>query len=183
MLQETITLISAIAALLAAAGSVWAARAAHRSAVSALEAARHAEKVDRRGLLRDVSATAHRIVAECLQIGSLIEELKSEYRILATSSGQSGSSREKLLIQRAEAKQKELWALHEEARKLIEERAQLHKASEEELTQSLSKFDGYFVQVLRIKDSLEREVAAAAGDNRIQREGRIKGLNQRIARP
>jgi hypothetical protein len=183
MLQEAITLISAIAGVLAAAGSLWAARAAHRSAVTAQEATRHAEEVDRRGLLRDLSTTAHRVVAECLQIGSLIEELKTEYRMLATSSGQSGSSREKLLIQRAEAKQKEVWSLHEEARKLIEERARLHNASEEELTQSLSKLDGYLVQVLRIKDSLEREVAAAAGDNRIQREGRIKGLNQRTAKP
>jgi hypothetical protein len=53
MLQEIITLIPAIAALMAVAGCVWAARAAHRSAVSAQEAARHAEKIERRGLLRD----------------------------------------------------------------------------------------------------------------------------------
>jgi hypothetical protein len=178
MLQETITLVPVIAALVAAAGGVWAARAAHRSAVTAQEAARHAENVDRRGLLRDLTTTAHRVVAESLQIGSLIEELKTEYRMLATSSGQSGSSREKLLIQRAEAKQKEVCLLQAEARKLIEERAQLRIASEEDLTQSLSKVDGYLVQVLRIKDSLEREVAATAGDNRIHREHRIKALYQ-----
>jgi hypothetical protein len=179
MLQETIILISAIAGLMAAAGGVWAARAAHRSALTAQEAARHAEKVDRRGLLRDLITTAHRLVAESLQIGSLIEELKTEYRILATFSGQSGGSREKLLIQRAESKQKEVFPLQEEAQKLIEERAQLLNASEEDLTQALSKFDGYLVQTLRAKDSLAREVAAAAGDNRIHREGRIKAFNQR----
>jgi hypothetical protein len=177
MLQETITLIPAIAGLAAAAGGVWAARAAHRSAVTAQEAARHAEKVDRRGLLRDLSTAVHRVVDESLQIGSLIQELKTEYRMLATSSGQSGSSREKLLIQRAEAKQKEIYPLQEEALKLIEERAQLRDASEEDLTQSLSKFDGYLVQVLRIKDGLEREVTAAAGDNRIHRERRIKAIH------
>src|SRR5258705_10555829 len=86
MLQETLTLIPAIAGLAAAAGGVWAARAAHRSAVTAQEAARHAEKVDRRGLLRDLSTTVHRVVDESLQIGSLIQELKTEYRMLATSS-------------------------------------------------------------------------------------------------
>jgi hypothetical protein len=112
-------------------------------------------------------------------MGSLIEELTTEYRILATLSGQSGGSREKLLIQRAEAKQKEICPLQEEAQKLLEERAQLLNASEEELTQALSKFDGYLIQVLRTKDSLGRELAAVAGDNRIHREGRIKGLNQR----
>ena len=178
MLQETVTLIPAIAGLVAAAGGVWAARAAHRSAITAQEAARWAEKVDRRGLLRDLSSTAHRIVDESLQIGLLIEELKTEYRMLATSSGQSGSSREKLLIQRAEAKQKEVCPLQEEAQKLIEERTQLRNVSEEDLTQLLSKFDGDLVHVLRIRESLEKEVVAAAGDNRIHRERRIKGLHQ-----
>lgn|ERR671922_1690150 len=178
-LQEIIALIPAIAALMAVAGSVWAARAAHRSAVSAQEAARHVEKVDRRGLLRDLTTTAHRLVAESLQMGSLIEELTTEYRILGTLSGQSGGSREKLLIQRAEAKQKEVYPLQEEAQKLLEERVQLLNASEEDLTQALSKFDGYLIQVLRTKDSLGRELAAVAGDNRIHREGRIKGLSRR----
>jgi hypothetical protein len=178
MLQETIILIPAIAGLVAAAGGVWAARAAQRSAINAQEAARHAEKVDRRGLLRDLSMTAHRLVAESLQIGSLIEELKTEYRMLASSSGESGSSREKLLIQRVEDQQKEISPLQEEARKLIEARAQLLPASEDDLTQLLSKFDGYLVQVLRIKDSLDRELAATAGDNRIHRERRIKALHR-----
>jgi replicative DNA helicase len=103
MLQEIITLIPAIAGLMAVAGGVWAAHAAHRSAVTAQEAARHAEIVDRRGLLRDLTTTAHRVVAESVQIASLIEELKTEHRVLAAFSGQSGGSREKLLIQRAEA--------------------------------------------------------------------------------
>ena len=178
MLQETLILIPAIAGFVAAAGGVWAARAAHRSAVSAQEAARHAEKVDRRGLLRDLNMTAHRVVAESLQIGSLIEELKTEYRMLATSSGESGSSREKLLIQRVEAQQKEISPLQEEARNLIEARAQLGAAPEEDLTQLLSKLDGYLVQVLRIKDSLDRELAATAGDNRIHRERRIRALHR-----
>ena len=180
MSQETITLIAAIAGLVAAAGGLWAARAAHRSAVAAQEAARQAEKVDRRGLLRDLITTAHRLVAESLQVGSLIEELKTEYRTLATFSGQSGGSREKFLIQRAKLKEKEVFPLQEEAQKLIEERAQLLHASDEELTEALSKFDGYLVQILGVKDGLEREVIAVAGDNRVQRESRIKGLNLRM---
>jgi phage-related tail protein len=110
----------------------------------------------------------------------MIQELKAEYRILAAFSGQSGGSREKLLIQRAESKQKEIRALQEEQ---IQERARLLDASEEDFTQALSKFDGYLVQVLRIKDSLEREIASVAGNNRIYREGRIKGLNQRLQKP
>lgn len=171
-----------MAALIAAAGGLWAARASHRSAITAHEAARHAESIDRRGLLRDLVTTCHRLVAESIQTGSLIEELKAEYRILATFSGQSGGSREKLLVQRAEARQKEILVLQEDAQKRIEQRAQLLNASEEDFIQALSKFDGYLVQVLRIKDSLERELASVAGNNRIYREGRIKGLNQRVSK-
>ena len=130
---------------MAAGGGLWAARAAHRSAVTAEKAARYAENVDRRGLLRDLVSTCHRLIAESTQIGSLIEELKTEYRVLATFSGQSGGSREKLLIQRAESKQKEVFVLQEETQKLIEERAQLLNASEEDFTQALSKFDGYLI--------------------------------------
>ena len=83
MSQEIITLISAIGGLIAAAGGLWAAQAAHRSAVAAQEAATHTEKVERRGALRDLIVTAHRVVAESLQVGSLIEELKTEYETLA----------------------------------------------------------------------------------------------------
>ena len=181
-LQETIILISGIAALVAAAASVWAARAAHQSAMNALESARHTEKLDRRGILRDLITTCHRLIAASGQIVSVIEELKAEYRILATFSGQSGSSREKFLIQRAESNQKEILVLQEEAQKQIEERGRLLSASEEDFTHALNKFDGYLVQVLRIKDSLERELASVTGNNRIYREGRIKGMNQRVSK-
>src|SRR5262245_16361464 len=180
MSQEIITLISAIAGLVAAAGGLWAARAAHRSAISAQEAARHAEQVDRRGLLRDLITAAHRVIAESIRVASLIEELKIEYRTLPMFSGQSGGSREKLLIHQAESKQKEVFPMKEEAQKLIEERAYLLNASEDDFMQALNKFDGYLVQTLQVKDSLEREVAAVAGDNRIHRDSRIKGFNQRM---
>src|SRR5262249_4866936 len=139
-----------------AAGALWAARAAHRSAISAHEAARQTEKVDRR------------------------EELKTEYRMLASSSGQSGGSREKLHILRIESKQKEIFALQEEAQQQIRERGQLLNASEEDFMQALSKFDGYVVQALQVKSNLEREIASVAGKNRIYREGRIKAANQRV---
>jgi hypothetical protein len=179
--QDIFVLLAALAAL-AAAGSLWAARAAHRSALAAEEAARHAHSVDRRAILRDLITNCHRLIVESVQIGSLIEQLKVEYRILATLSGESGGSREKFLIQRAESRHKEIGAFQEEARQCIRERAQLLNASEEDFTAALSKFDGYLVRVLGIKDSLERELASVAGNNRIYREGRIKGMNQRLQR-
>jgi hypothetical protein len=178
--EDIIALLSAIFALTAATGGLWAARAAHRSAVIAQEAARHAQSIDRRGILRDLITSCHRLIAESVQISSLIEELKAEYRILASFSGESGGSREKFMIQRAESKQREISAMQEEAQQRIQERAQLLNASDEDFTEALSKFDGYLVRVLRTKDSLERELASVAGNNRIYREGRIKKLHQRL---
>jgi hypothetical protein len=42
----------------------------------------------------------------------------------------------------------------------------------------LLKFDGYLVQVLRVKEGLQRELATTAGDNRIHRERRLRVLQQ-----
>jgi hypothetical protein len=175
MLLETVTLIAAVTGLVAVAGAAWAARAAYRSALAAQEAVRQAERIDRRGLLRDLNNTAHRVVVESFQIGSLVEDLKTEFRLLAASSGQAGGSREKLLIQRAEVKKKEVATLQDEAKKVINNRAHpAGDASEEDLTLTLNNLDGYLIQVLRIKNGLERELAATVGDNRIHGERRIK---------
>jgi hypothetical protein len=110
-------------------------------------------------------------------MGLLAEDLKAEYRVLASFSGQTGGSRERLLIQRAELTQKELSSLRDEAQNLVEQRTRLFNASEEELTQALLKFDGFLVQVLRIKDTVEREIAAVAGDNRLHRGRHLKALS------
>jgi hypothetical protein len=179
MLLETVTLIAAVTGPVAVAGAAWAARAAHRSALAAQEAVRQAKRIDRRGLLRDLNNTAHRVVVECLQIGSLVEDLKTEFRLLAASSGQTGGSREKLLIQRAETKQKEVFIFQDEAKNVIDERARTAgDASEEDLALTLNKLDGYLIQVLRIKNGLERELISTTGDNRIHGERRIKAFHK-----
>lgn len=177
MLQESLALIAAITGLAAVAAAAWAARAACRSALAAQEAIKQAERIDRRGLLRDLNNTAHRVVVESLQISALVEDLKTEFRLLAASSGQAGGSREKLLIQRAEVKQKEVATLQDEAKKVIDNRAHpAGDASDEDLTLALNRLDGYLMQVMRIKNGLERELAATIGDNRIHGERRIKAF-------
>jgi hypothetical protein len=176
MLSETATLILAFIALLATASCLWASWAAYQSVITVKAIVRRAEKLEQRGLLRELTVTAHRIIAESSQMELLLEDLKAEYRSLATFSGQSGGSRERLLVQRAELKHREIFPLHEQAQKFLQTRSQLLDEGEEELTQALTKFDGILVQVLRIKDSVEREIAAVAGDNRIHRGRRIKAL-------
>jgi hypothetical protein len=113
-------------------------------------------------------------------VGSLIEELKTEYGTLATSSGQSGGSREKSFIRRAESKQKEVAPLQEEAQKLIQERAQLLNFSAEELDPGTQQVRRLSHSGTQGKKTLEREVASVASDNRIHHESRMKTLNQRV---
>ena len=173
-MQELLPLIVAIAALASAVASVWAAGAAYRSAVHSRESAQLAERSQRRSLIRDLCISANRILSEVLEIVKLVEELKTEYRILANASGQAGSSRERLLIQRAEAKQKEISHLLQEASEVIEGRARMEQTSEEDLTELLSRFDRHVIQIVRAKEQLGREYAAAAGDNRLFRERRVK---------
>lgn len=178
MSQETISLISAIAGLIAAIGGLWAARAAQRSAVTAQEAARHVQSVERRGVLRDLIAAAHGVIAESIQVNSLVEEVGSEIRTLAIYTGNLGGSSEKLVIEKAETKRSEILPLQEEAQKLVEGHALLTDASEEDLTQALIKFEGYVVRVRRVKDDLEREVVQLTSQNRVHYENRINALNR-----
>ena len=177
--QEIIGAMFAVAALLAAGAGLWAARAAHYAALAAREAAQRAEKLDRRTVLREYIATCHRVIDEAVQAGPIIEELKAEYRMLASWSGQSGSSRERLLIQQAQNKQKEIVSIHEDAQRQLEQRRQLTEASEENFTTALTAMDGYLIRIMGLKDGLQRELAAVAGSNRFNREGRSKSLNQR----
>ena len=118
--------------------------------------------------------SAHRVLSEAVEIGKLIEELKTEHRTLAYASGQAGSSREKLLIQRADAKYKEVSQLEEEASELLEGRVRMGSASDQELTELLSRLDRHVVHIVRIKEQLEREFTAATGETRMFRERRMK---------
>jgi hypothetical protein len=178
-MQEIVGLIFAAVALLAAAAGLWAARAAHYAALAAREAAQRAEKLDRRTILREYIVTCHRVIEETVQTGPIIEDLKAEYRMIASWSGQSGSSREKLLIQQAENKQKEIVSIQEDVQRQLEQRGQLTEASEDNFIAALTTVDRYLIRMMRLKDGLQRELASIAGSNRFNREGRSKALNQR----
>ncbi len=179
MPSDPVSIIAAVAGAIAAAGGLWAARAAQISASSAQQALSRAENAERRQLLKQLLADAHGVVAESSRVASLVEEVKSEYRTLAVFTGNTGGSRETLYVARADAKLSDVLSPQEEAKKLIEEQASLRDASEEDLTQASSKFQGHLVHVRRLREELEREQSAIAAQNQLYRENRINSRSGR----
>jgi len=173
MPSDVASIISAVAAVIAAAGGLWAARAAHISAATAQQAAKRAENAGRRQLLKTLLADAHGVVEESSRVKSLVNDVKSEYRTHAVFTGNTGGSREKLFVDRADAKLTEVAPMLEQAKKFIENQAALRNASEEDLTGASSKFQGLHTHVRRIREELEREQSFIAVQNQLHRENRL----------
>jgi len=174
MEQSTLTVIAVVTGFIGAVGGLFAAAAAFRSAGSAKEAVKHARDVERRGLVRDVTRAAHNVVAETMRVDDFGNKLKQAYQTLAIFSGQAGGSRPKLYITDVEEKQKAILPLQQEARKLIDEGEAYRSLAEEELTEVLTKMDGYLVQVRRVKEKFEHDLESVERDNKIFREKAIK---------
>lgn len=173
MPSDPASIISAIAGAIAAAGGLWAARAAHISAATAQQAATRAENAERRQLLNTLLADAHGVIEESSRVESLVNDVESEYRTLAVFTGNTGGSREKLYVDRTDAKLTEVAPMLEQAKQFIENQAALRNASEEDLTEASSKFQGLHVHVRRMREELEREQFSIAAQNQLHRENRL----------
>lgn len=173
--QNTLTVIAAVTGLVSAVAGAFAAVAAFLSAGTAKDAAKHAERVERRGLLRDVLSVAQNVVAETMRVDDLANQLKQEYRTLATFSGQTGGSRPQLFIADVESKQQGIIPLQQEAMKIADKKESLRVSTEEELTNLLTKLDGYLVQTRRVKEKFAHDLESVQRDNQIYREKAIKG--------
>lgn len=175
MNESTLSLIAAVGGVVAAVGGLFAAIAAFRSAGVAKSAAEHAQEVERRSLLRDVSAAAQSVIAESLRIDDLSNNLKRAYRQLSTFAGQTGGSRENLHIEEVEKKQRDVGPLQQKGREFLENHEALRSMSEENLTESLTQFEGYLTQIRRVKEKLSQDLASVEQQNQLFREKAIKG--------
>ena len=173
--QGTLSLISVIGGTLAAVGGLFAAIAAFRSAGIAKTAANHAQEVERRSLLREVTAVGQSVIAESFRVDDLSNNLKRAYRNLSVFAGQTGGSREKVHVEEVEKKQREVVTLQQGAMGSLENRESLRAMSEEELTGLLTKFEGYLIEIRRVKEKLGQELASVEQQNQLFREKAIKG--------
>jgi hypothetical protein len=172
----TLAAISAVTGLIGAAGGLFAAIAAFRSAGTATDAAKRAQEVDRRGLVRDVATVANNLIAETIRVDDSGNKLKQAYQTLATCSGQSGGSRPRLLIDEVERKQKEVDPLQQEALALLKKRETFSNSTEDELARLLTKMEGYLVQVRRVKEKFIHDLESVERDNQMYREKAIKHI-------
>jgi hypothetical protein len=168
--QGKLAAISAVMGLIGAAGGLFAAIAAFRSAGTAREASKRAQEVDRRGLVRDVATTANNVIAETIRVDDVGNKLKREYQALATFSGQSGGSRSKLVIEEVERKQEGVVPLQQEAHAILERREIFSNSSEDDLALLLTKLEGHVVQIRRVKEKLLHDLDSVEKDNRRYRE-------------
>ena len=174
MEQGTLAAIAAVTGLIGAAGGLFAAIAAFRSAGTAKDAAKRAQEIGRRGLVRDVATTANNVVGETIRVDDIGNRLKQAYQTLATFSGQSGGSRPKLFIEEVERKQKEVVPLQQEALTLLEKRETISNSSEDDLALLLTKLEGYLVQIRRVKEKFMHDLESVERNNHIYRENAIK---------
>lgn len=154
--------VAALASLFAAGASSWAASSAYR-------AMKNVRKLARLGLLRDLIKVTHDVISESEQAKLLVEQIKIEIQTLGLFSGSTGSSAENTIKKDAEGKYNEVIPLQREAQRTIADRPQLEKKEEDELSQQLSKFDGYLSQVRRVRSHLEKEAESYAEQNRMHR--------------
>lgn len=171
--QNTLSAISAIGGVLGAVGGLFAAFAAFRSAGTAKDAANRAQQVEHRELMRDVVSAAQSVIAESLRIDDISNKLKMGYRTLFTFAGQTGGSRQEVLTAEVEKKQQGVIPLQQEAMKLLEDKKTLRIKPEEELTDELVKFEGYLIQIRRVKEKLNHDLTEVERDNQTYREKAI----------
>ena len=167
-LQQYLNIISALASMLAAFAALWAAYAASRAAGTAKQAAENVQKITRLEILRDVSAAAYNVIAECERVKSLAQDVKFQIKDLATHSGHNrNSSVVKEITEKAESKERELLPLQDKAKSIIEKRAHLSDMSEANLMHELSKLDGYLLKAQRVKYEMEREAVSLIAKNQV----------------
>lgn len=174
--QATLSLISAAGGIIGAVGGLFAAVAAFRSAGTASQAAKNAQQVEHRELVRDVVSVAQSVIAESMRIDDISNKLKSGLRDLAKSRGQFGGKIQKALTEEVEKKQKSVIPLQQEALKLLEDKKALRERSEEDLTDELVKFEGYQIQIRRVKENLQHDLIEVERDNQAFREKVINSI-------
>ena len=158
--QGTLSTISAIGGIVAAVGGTFAALAAWRSAGLAKNAADRAQEVERRSLLREVTATAQSVIAESLRVDHLANELKSKYGDLFILAGQTGVSRKRVLVDKIEETRKGVVPLQQEAKASLGKSETLRTMPEEGLSQLLTKFEGNLIQIRQVKEKFGLELVS-----------------------
>jgi hypothetical protein len=172
--ESGVGLLSAIAAVVSAATSLFAAWAAYSSAKSSAAASRHAEQVHRQAMLRELLAHANAVVSETLRAQAAVANLSRSYDELFTHAGQSNGSRKDALVAAAQSKLRRLHEPQNEARQVIEKPDTLRAASDDDIANALHRIEGMRIHVTRVREELDQESAEVVRENDNYRRSAIE---------
>ena len=173
MQPETLSIVSAIGSLVAAAGGLFAAFAAFRSAGSARAAVEQGVELERRRLVGLVVEAAQKVETEYMRVTEVAPRLKRAYKDLSTFAGQSGGSRLTLYLAKIEKSEKEVAPFMDEAGSFLTGPKSPSDIPEEELAGLLHKFNGYLGQLRVAKESFRDDLASVERQNEAYREQAI----------
>ena len=172
-MKEYISYIAVFAALVSAIGGLFSAVAAFKSANSASQSIKKIQDSERLKLLRNLSTVANAVEAESFVISSICERISKAYEDLGVLTGQPGGSRQQILANAVEEKNRRILLFQDEARNIIEQLDSYKDITEEELNSHVLDIEGKLVQIERLKEQLERELYSVEDKNRIFREKTI----------
>ena len=164
--------LSAISALVSAAGGAFAARAAFLSARSARDAQRAADDAERRASLREIAVLASAVVVEAQRVSNLAAQLKLGYQAMGAFSGSTGNSGIAQRITEVEKKEHEVQALAEDSRLFSEGARSLAQSSIEDIDRVHTRQAAAQKRAVAIREELAREHSSVEARNAESRESR-----------
>ena len=167
--------ISAVSGVVGGLASVLAAIAAFRAAGAAKQSALHAQALERRQLLRDLVAAAQNVFSEARRIDDIAKLLKSGYSDLFRFSRQSGGGRQKLYVDDVEKKQQQAASMRELDGKYAADQGMLGNMPEPELIALYTTIHGHYVEVQRLRITLEQELESVEQELQTYRENALQG--------
>ncbi len=138
--------------------AIVAAVSYHRSARAAERQVKHAEKIERLRIARDLSLAAQRVIADSIGTVDTGAQLQLAYLSLFTMLNQTDSAEHKMRHGIAEKRKRSALEMQGEADALLGRRATWKNNTDDELVVHLSTMEGYSVQLERARLGLARSL-------------------------
>jgi len=169
-MNDTVAIISAIAAVLSFLCGAVACIAAFKSAKHAKDTFDAGQMAEKRLLLRQLSVTAHEVSVEVDRIKWVAQGLVLSYKTLFTFSGGFNSSRQKLYEQQIESKLQEADELLAKARPFTTFQESLLNGPLEEISSREIAIIQALVKAKSIREKVEDEHRSIESQNQTHRE-------------
>lgn len=177
-MEDSIAVISTIAAVVSAVGGAFAAVAAFRASGFARDAHQAAQLSEKCAAFRQLTVTANEVLVEARRGQSRGSDLKAAYRTLAVFSGASGGSHETLYVSEVDRKLSDISNLAESASPFSSDQENLINGPVEEINSRETRMAQILTAIRAVREDLEREHASIEAQCATFREKAIQRLSQ-----